>query len=139
MNCIADPALNLTSLFGGANMPCSPFGGIGHISNCSALTVCYQGYIASPPFNTTTGPVNQTLYIGSVSNNLVLQDCATQVVGRTGRFDASFVTNYGCSLSSNQTYTSDASVASGRTGKGWLLAGAVAILVTVVSSAGTMG
>lgn len=138
MNCIPDRALNLTSLLG-ANEVCSPFGGIGHISNCSALTACYQGHIASPPFNTATGPPNQTIYIGSLANNLVFQDCAAEVVGPGGRVDGGFITNYGCSVRSNQTYTSDASVGRGRVGKKWWMGGALAVLVTVLSSAGVVG
>lgn len=97
MNCIVQN-VNFEQLFA-PNKACSPLGGNGHVSNCSELAQsCYQGYIASRPYNATDGASNQVVYIGSVDNNLVFEDCARQVLGQGGRYERGYISNIGCQV-----------------------------------------
>ena len=83
---------------------CSPYGFLGHISNCSELAeACYQGYIASPRRALGGSGETQTVYVGSVENNVEFEQCAQRVVGDGGRYTRGFTSNEGCSVGTNTT------------------------------------
>lgn len=91
MNCIADSGVVAQQF--GENKICSPFGGNGHISNCSELAQnCYQGYVAAPAVS------NQVVYVGSIENDIEFEQCASRVVGQGGRYERGYVSNIGCGL-----------------------------------------
>ncbi|TKY86335.1 hypothetical protein EX895_004484 [Sporisorium graminicola] len=106
MNCIQNG--NYAQLFE-PNKACSPFGGIGHVSNCTELAQnCYQGYVASRPYNATDGAKNQVVYIGSVADNIAFGDCARRVLGQGGQYERGFISNIDCQLTTANA-TSNAS------------------------------
>lgn len=90
MNC--NPlALRPNTRFGPSGMR-PPSGGLGHVTNCTALAqACYDEYESSPAF-TFSGATSQTIHVGRIrGDNLAFEACAIAVVGPTGTFDRGFL------------------------------------------------
>ncbi|KAF6767293.1 hypothetical protein PSEUBRA_003806 [Kalmanozyma brasiliensis GHG001] len=97
MNCVPDYDHWVTQF--GTNERCSPFGGMGHYTNCTKLAeTCYKGFVASPPVNTTYGP--QVFYVGNVEDNLKFEECVNGL-GQVVHYEPGFTSDRGCQLTFN--------------------------------------
>ena len=114
---------------------CSPYGSLGHITNCSQLALeCYTGFITS---SARDASADQVYYRGSIRDNLEFTQCAERVLGANATWDRAFVSNTACEVSlPGATYnttsinTSTNSARSSR-GKASLLAVVLCVVVCV--------